>query len=79
MTREEIFALVEKELQHAIEKHGPTFSSQKEMVYVLFDEVCEVAEAVKKGDINGKHGVKRELTQVIAVCVKALEVLEWNS
>lgn len=76
MTHEEIFALVEKELQHAIEKHGSTFSSRKEMMNALIDEVCEVAEAIGRGDINGPHGLKRELTQVAAVCIKALEGLE---
>ena len=76
MTREEIFALVEKELQNAVKKHGPTFSGWKEMMNALIDEVCEVAEAIGRGDINGPHGLKRELAQVAAVCIKALEWLE---
>ena len=76
MTREEIFALVEKELQNAIEKHGSTFSSRKEMMNALIDEVCEVAEAIGRNDIDGPHGVKRELAQVASVCIKALEGLE---
>ena len=72
MTREEIFALVEKELQHAVKKHGPTFSGRKEMMNALIDEVCEVAEAIGRNDIYGKHGMERELIQVIVVCFKAL-------
>ena len=76
MTHEEIFALVEKELQNAVKKHGPAFSGWKEMMNALIDEVCEVAEAIGRGDINGPHGLKRELAQVAAVCLKALEGLE---
>ena len=76
MTREEIFALVEKELQHAIEKHGSTFSSQKEMMNALIDEVCEVDEAIGRNDIDGPHGMERELAQVAAVCIKALKGLK---
>ena len=76
MTREEIFAMVEKELQHAIKKHGPTFSGRKEMMHALIDEVCEVAEAMGRNDIDGEHGLKRELIQVAAVCFKALGGLE---
>ena len=76
MTHEEIIVLVEKELQHAIEKHGSTFSSRKEMMNALIDEVCEVAEALNLNDIHGPHGLKRELIQVIVVCFKALRGLE---
>ena len=72
MTHEEIIVLVEKELQHAIKKHGSTFSSRKEMMNALIDEVCEVAEALNRNDIDGAHGLKRELIQVIVVCLKAL-------
>ena len=76
MTHEEIIVLVEKELQHAIKKHGPTFSSRKEMMNALIDEVCEVAEAMGRNDIDGEHGMERELIQVIVVCLKALMGLE---
>ena len=76
MTHDEALALIEKELQHAIEKHGPTFSGQKEMMNALIDEVCEVAEAIGRNDIDGPHGLKRELIQVIVVCLKALMGLE---
>ena len=76
MTREEIFALVEKELQNAIEKHGSTFSSRKEMMNALINEVCEVTEAIWRNDIDGEHRLKLELIQVIAVCLKALMGLE---
>ena len=76
MTREEIIVLVEKELQNAIEKHGPTFSGRKEIMNALIDEVCEVAEAIGRNDIDGEHGLKRELIQVIVVCLKALEGME---
>lgn len=76
MTREEIMNLLDEELQHAVKKHGSTFSGRKEMMNALIDEVCEVAEAIGRGDINGPHGLKRELTQVAAVCLKALGGLE---
>ena len=76
MTREEIYALVEKELQNAVEKHGPTFLTKKEMMNAIIDEVCEVAEAIGRNDLDGPHGLKRELAQVAAVCIKALEGME---
>lgn len=58
------------------EKHGVTFSCLSEMGVALADEVCEVADAIERNDIDGEHGVKRELAQVAAVCLKALEGLE---
>ena len=76
MTHDEIMNLLEAELKHAKEKHGPTFSGRKEMMNALIDEVCEVAEAIGRNDIDGPHGLKLELIQVIAVCVKALMGLE---
>ena len=76
MTREEIFALVEKELQNAVKKHGPTFSDHKEMYGVIADELCEVGDALCRRDYNGPHGLKIELAQVAAACIKALEGLE---
>lgn len=72
MTHEEIFELVKAELKHAQEKHGDTFSDLNEMGVALADEVLEVAQAIENNDINGEHGVKQELLDVITVCWKAL-------
>lgn len=76
MTHEEALALIEAEYKHAVEKHGASFSCHLEMHEVLFDELLEVSYALNRSDINGPHGLKRELTQVAAVCIKALEGLE---
>lgn len=76
MTHEEALNLVEVEYQGAIEKHGPTFSDHKEMYGVIADELCEVGDALCRRDYNGPHGLKIELAQVAAACIKALEGLE---
>ena len=76
MTHEEIMNLLEAELKHAKEKHGERFSSPNEAGIALADEVVEVADAIERGDIDGEHGLKLELIQVIVVCLKALEGLE---
>ncbi len=76
MTHEEALALIVEEHKHAIEKHGAEFSDLDEMAEVLHSEFCEVYKAVLDGDTHGRHGVKRELAQVAAVCLKALEGLE---
>ena len=72
MTHEEALELIEAELKHANEKHGEHFANLIEMYIALCEEVAEVSQAIVKGDINGEHGVKRELAQVAAVCWKAL-------
>ena len=72
MTHEEALELIEAELKHANEKHGEHFANLIEMYIALCEEVAEVSQAIVKGDINGEHGVKRELAQVAAVCIKAL-------
>ena len=73
MTHEEALALIEAEHKHAVEKHGASFSCHLEMHEVLLEEFLEVSSALCRGDINGKHGVKRELAHVAAVCLKALK------
>ena len=76
MTHEEALALIETEHKHAVETHGARFSCHLEMHEVLFDELLEVSYALNRSDINGEHGVKRELAQVAAVCLKALEGID---
>lgn len=76
MTHDEALALIEAELKHAVEKHGATFANEKEMYEALYEEMLEVNRAVVFGDINSPHGLKRELAQVAAVCIKALKGLK---
>lgn len=76
MTHEEALALIEAEYKHAVEKHGATFVTMEDTVMTLMDEVDEVFSAFRKRDFDSPHGVKRELAQVAAVCIKALEGLE---
>lgn len=76
MTNEEALALIEAELKHAREKHGEHFSDWIEMYIALCEEITEISSAIIKGDIHGEHGVKRELAQVAAVCIKALEGMD---
>ena len=73
MKHEEALALIESEYKRAVEKHGAEFSDLNEMAVVLHSEFYEVYKAVLCGDIHGRHGVKFELAQVAAVCLKALE------
>ena len=76
MTHEEALALIETEHQNAVKKHGPAFKDLNEMIQALYEEVEEVDAAIARGDYSGPHGVKKELAQVAAVCIKALEGLE---
>ena len=76
MTHEEALALIEAEYKNAVDKHGARFKSKTELKNALLDEIWEVHEAINKRDYDGPHGVKRELAQVAAVCIKALEGLE---
>ena len=76
MTHDEIMNLLEAEIKHAKEKHGERFSSPNEAGIALADEVVEVADAIERGDIDGEHGLKQELIDVMAVCFKALEGME---
>lgn len=76
MTREEIMNLLDEELKHAKKKHGPVFADAADAFGALYGEVTEVLQAIIRGDIDGEHGIKRELAQVAAVCLKALEGLE---
>ena len=76
MTHEEALALIEAEYKHAVEKHGARFPCIFDMFIALDDEVMEVHDAIEANNIHGPHGVKRELAQVAAVCLKALEGME---
>lgn len=64
-----------QEYQRAVRLHGPRFETLLDAEYALRNEFIEVIKALDKNDIDGEHGVKRELTQVIAVCIKILEGL----
>ena len=76
MTRDEIINLLDEEFKHAKEKHGPVFADVTDAFGALYGEVTEVLQAIIRGDIDGEHGVKRELAQVAAVCIKALGGVE---
>ena len=76
MTHEEALALIEAEYEGAVDKWGPVYESEIEMLYVLTSEVSEVIKAVYNRDRDGKHGLKIETAQVAAVCIKALEGLK---
>ena len=76
MKHEEALALIEAEYKNAVEKHGEHFANRIEMYSALCEEITEVAQAIVKDDIHGPHGLKRELIQVIVVCLKALRGLE---
>jgi hypothetical protein len=43
---------------------------------VMTAELLEASTAAIRGDIKGRHGVRREVAQVAAVCMKLLETLE---
>jgi hypothetical protein len=68
-------ALIGYEYSRAVKKHGPTFSSLNEGFDALRFEMIEVRDAIDKDDISGRHGVRRETAQVIAVCLKILDGL----
>ena len=76
MTREEIINLLDEELQHAKDKHGPVFADVADAFGALYGEMTEVLQAIPRGDMDGEHGLKQELIDVMAVCFKALEGLE---
>ena len=63
------------EYQNAIEKHGARYASVLEGLEVLREELEEAQIAAQRNDIDGPHGVKREVRQVAAVCFKLLEGL----
>jgi hypothetical protein len=68
-------AIVGYEYDRAVRKHGPTFDSIHEGMDVLVEEFNEAFIAYVKGDIYGRHGVRREVAQITAVCIKILEGL----
>ena len=76
MTHGEALKLIETEHQNAVKKHGSAFKDLNEMIQALYEEVEEVDAAIARGDYNGPHGVKKELAQVAAVCIKALKGLK---
>jgi NTP pyrophosphatase (non-canonical NTP hydrolase) len=71
-------AILMYEYKRAVEKYGPTFPDLNKGIQVIFAELGEVLEAKRKGDINGRHGVIRELAHVCAVCFKLLEGLHHD-
>ena len=71
----ENWQLVGAEYRNAVEKHGPRFGSVGEGLKALLSEVSEVIEALERNDVEGPHGVRREVAQVGAVAMKILEGL----
>jgi hypothetical protein len=71
--------LIEREYERAVELHGPTFPNLSEGVEALCSEVNEVLYALSKKNIDGRHGVVREVSHVVVVGLKILEGLpEWQ-
>lgn len=67
---------VEKELFRSCNKYSWSTYCYLRMVWVIFMELLELAAAVIKRDVHGKHGIITEAAQVSAVCQKMmLEVL----
>lgn len=72
-----ILARLVAEYQHSIEKHGDWHDySLFEIHKAVSDEYNEFTAAVVNDDIDGPHGVKRELMQLLTVCVKAVIQME---
>jgi hypothetical protein len=71
--------LIEQEYKRAVALHGPTFTNLSVGVRALRNEVHEVRDALGRGDIDGRHGVVREVAHVVVVGLKILEGLpEWQ-
>ncbi|MDR1979557.1 MAG: hypothetical protein LBQ42_12555 [Synergistaceae bacterium] len=68
-------ALVGYEYNRAVRKHGPIFENLRRAHVALLSEAGELHEAIMKNDIDGRHGVRNEAAQVIAVALKILEGL----
>lgn len=71
----EILQEIGQEYERAVRKHGPRFEDLHEAMSALTEEWREAVEAYRKNDIDGEHGLRREVTQVAAVCCKILEGL----
>ena len=71
----ENWQLVGAEYRNAVDKHGPRFDSVGDGLKALLAEVSEVIEAIERNDIEGPHGIRREVAQVGAVAMKILEGL----
>jgi hypothetical protein len=65
--------LLGREYDWAVQKHGPTFKTLSEGLNAMLEEFREALRANRKGVIEGEHGVRREVAQIAAVCVKLLE------
>ena len=63
-------AMIEYEYGYAVAKHGAKFDSYEEGYKALLEEVAELKAAIYRNDIEGRHGIQREASQVAAVCVK---------
>jgi NTP pyrophosphatase (non-canonical NTP hydrolase) len=72
---DETKAILGYEFSRAVAKHGPTFKTLEQGIYALNSELGEVMEAKRRNDIDGRHGVRREVAQVAVVCLKILESL----
>ena len=72
-TTQDILGAVELELDFAREKHGILYASPYEALGVLSLEVAEVQAEIQKRDLSA---ARRELHQVAAVCVKAIQSID---
>jgi NTP pyrophosphatase (non-canonical NTP hydrolase) len=68
-------SLINHEYARAIRVHGELFETLDEGLAALKGEVDEVFSAARSGDMYGEHGVRDEVAQVAAVCVKLLDSL----
>lgn len=75
----EILRDIGQEYQRAVRMHGSRFGDLPEAMSVFTEEWREAVRAYRDGDIDGEHGLRREVTQVIAVGVKILEGLRDSS
>lgn len=77
MTFADVQELVAVEFRRGVSLHGDwsDYTIGQMMAVIINELIIEAGDAECRGDIDGEHGVIRELTQVSACCNKAVMVL----
>ena len=74
--RRRFFQMIEKELDHAYEKHSAAPWSRHEFYAILLEEVDELWDDIK--DDKPLESVIKELVQVAAMCARYAETGEMG-
>lgn len=59
----------------ALYGHWNDYTTEQMMSVIIHELMHEAGDAEQRGDIDGEHGVIRELSQVASCCIKAMIVL----